>query len=304
MADVFVSYAREDRGQAAALAHALEARGWTVWWDRDIVPGQAFDQAIEAELMRAGSVVVLWSARSAASEWVRNEAAAAAERGVLVPARIEAVPPPLEFRRRQAADLTGWRGDPAHEGFQALCAGIAAVLRAPVPPRPRPSAPRPAQPAGHRWRPWAAATGAIAAGFALYSLAPWRVAGPAPAPGTPTPPGPTQTAAPATPPPPAPRPAELADLVAGRYFGNVIADSRGPSRSDITVTITKLDPRTVRVTSDYPRLGSTDIPLTRNGNSILNAGGDTPFIVDLGQQPPTLTFDPGSSVAYRGTRVD
>ena len=110
MADIFISYANEDRELAGRLASALESCGWSVWWDRKIVAGQAFDEAIERELETAKSVVVLWSRHSVASEWVKNEAAAAAERGVLVLAQIEQVKLPLEFRRRQTADLTGWDG--------------------------------------------------------------------------------------------------------------------------------------------------------------------------------------------------
>jgi len=126
MPDVFISYAREDRDRARLLADALQDRGWSVWWDRKIVAGQAFDQTIEQQLETASSVVVLWSAHSISSEWVRNEAGLASEREVLVPALIENVKQPLEFRRRQAADLTRWTGDPADPEFQALCDGIAA----------------------------------------------------------------------------------------------------------------------------------------------------------------------------------
>ena len=50
MADVFISYAREDRPFAARLAHALEAGGRTVWWDREILPGKDFAELIAAEL--------------------------------------------------------------------------------------------------------------------------------------------------------------------------------------------------------------------------------------------------------------
>ena len=105
MTDVFISYASEDRERARTLASSLEARGWFVWWDRKIIAGQTFDQVIEQELETAKSVVVLWSKDSVSSEWVKNEAAAAAERGVLVPALIDAVKLPLEFRRRQTTDL-------------------------------------------------------------------------------------------------------------------------------------------------------------------------------------------------------
>jgi len=125
MTDVLISYAREDRERARKLAGALEARGWSVWWDRKIVVGQAFDQAIEHELETAKCVVVLWSEHSIVSEWVKNEAAAAAERGVLVPALIDDIKPPLEFRRKQTADLVDWDGNPSHEGFQSLCDGVA-----------------------------------------------------------------------------------------------------------------------------------------------------------------------------------
>jgi hypothetical protein len=140
--DVFISYAREDRDRARVLADALEGRGWSVWWDRKIIAGQTFDHAIEQQLEAAGSVVVLWSEHSVASEWVRNEAAVASERGTLVPALIDTVRLPLEFRRRHAADLTRWTGDPADPEFLALCDGIASKSRAPRSPVARPIAPR------------------------------------------------------------------------------------------------------------------------------------------------------------------
>ncbi len=47
MSDIFISYASEDRAHAKKLAQALGARGWSVWWDRDIPTGRAFDEVIE-----------------------------------------------------------------------------------------------------------------------------------------------------------------------------------------------------------------------------------------------------------------
>ena len=128
MADVFISYAREDRERASKLASALVARGWSVWWDQKITVGQSFDQVIEHELDIAKCVVALWSKSSISSEWVKNEAAIGAEREVLVPALIGNVKLPLEFRRKQTADLIDWDGDVSYAGFQALCDGVTAMV--------------------------------------------------------------------------------------------------------------------------------------------------------------------------------
>jgi len=51
MADVFVSYARADKTRVAPLVAAIESKGWSVWWDPEITPGQEFDDKIDAELM-------------------------------------------------------------------------------------------------------------------------------------------------------------------------------------------------------------------------------------------------------------
>lgn len=325
MADIFVSYASEDREHADVLAQALRLHGWSVWWDRHLVPGHSFDQAIERELESARCVVALWSRSSVSSEWVKNEAALAAERGTLVPAFIDTVKPPLEFRRRQAADLTGWSGAPDHAGFLDLCRGIEALLgKAPAPAAPSPAAP--AEP--RRTLPTAVVAGiaALMALALLYTLWPagtdgagqaalppgaseYDAGAPAPAPAPVQAPEPVRSGAappPAAPPQPStaePDPvAELAPLVAGRYHGDVIADSKGPSRKDVWVTVEPTGPDTVRVTSAFARLDGIDVRLSRNGNTVYNADGDTPFLVDLDRQPPSLIFDPRSELAYRGTR--
>jgi TIR domain len=170
MADVFISYANEDRDPARKLAAALEARGWSVWWDRKIQAGQSFDQVIERELESSRCVVVLRSKESISSEWVKNEAALAAERGVLVPALIDNVRPPLEFRRRQAADLIGWERDPAHPGFQALADAIAATTKIETSAPPAESFP-PVR--ARRWKPvWIlAAVAAIAIALTAKTVA-------------------------------------------------------------------------------------------------------------------------------------
>ena len=126
MTDVFISYASEDRIRAKKLAEALKAKGFSVWWDRNIIAGQTYDEVIERELETATSVVVLWSKHSVISEWVKSEAQVAVERGTLVPALIDAVKPPLEFRRKQTVDLVDWDGDLGHLGLDTLHRGISA----------------------------------------------------------------------------------------------------------------------------------------------------------------------------------
>src|SRR5262245_10476100 len=59
---------------------------------------------------------------------------------------------------------------------------------------------------------------------------------------------------------PAPVPSEvpphapdLGDVAQGTYVGDVISDSRGSSRSHVTVTVTRIGINLVRITSNYPR---------------------------------------------------
>jgi hypothetical protein len=120
MADIFISYASEDRERARSLAETLGARGWSVWWDREIPFGQSFDEVIEKALASAKCVIVLWSAVSVASEWVRNEASEGRRRGILVPVFIEPVDAPLAFRLLNGADLRDWSGDAGDAEFARL----------------------------------------------------------------------------------------------------------------------------------------------------------------------------------------
>jgi tetratricopeptide (TPR) repeat protein len=108
MSKVFLSYDREDSTRAQAIATALEKAGHDVWWDRHIRGGSQFSKEIEEALAKAEAVVVLWSAHSVDSPWVRDEAAAGRDTGRLVPAQIDKTHPPLGFRQFQSIDLSHW----------------------------------------------------------------------------------------------------------------------------------------------------------------------------------------------------
>jgi TIR domain len=126
--DVFLSYATPDRSTAQAVAMALSKSGWSVWWDRTIPPGYVFDEVIQTALDSAKCVVVLWSRASVSSDWVKTEASEGAKRRILVPAMIEEVTIPLEFRRIQAASLVDWHASPSHAGFRGLLDSLAKLV--------------------------------------------------------------------------------------------------------------------------------------------------------------------------------
>jgi adenylate cyclase len=129
MADVFVSYSRIDKARVAPLVAAIEAKGWSVWWDPAIDAGQQFDDRIDAELQAASAVLVVWTPTSVASRWVRGEARDAAERGILVPVRFEGARLPIDVRAIQTTDLDNWSGDPASAPFQDLLRSLGAIIK-------------------------------------------------------------------------------------------------------------------------------------------------------------------------------
>ena len=124
MADVFVSYARSDKARVAPLVAAIEAQGWTVWWDPGIDPGQEFDRQIAAELKAAAAVLVVWTASSVESRWVRGEAREGADRGILVPVRFDGASLPIDVRALHTTDFDDWGENPdspqAQEVLRAL----------------------------------------------------------------------------------------------------------------------------------------------------------------------------------------
>jgi TIR domain len=171
MADIFISYASADREKARVVAETFATLGFSVWWDRTIPPGEVFDEVLQRALDDAKCVVVLWSANSVSSNWVKTEAAEASARNVLVPALIEEARVPIEFKRIQCANLTGWDSNPASPEFASLLASVRRLVAKPaaanagavadhsVPVRPAPHAtPR----AGPRVALLALALGALA----------------------------------------------------------------------------------------------------------------------------------------------
>jgi TolB-like protein len=124
--DVFLSYKAEDRARLAPLVAALEAEGFSVWWDAQISGGTNWRQDIQDHLDAAKCVVVAWTKRSVGPEgdFVRDEAARARRRGAYLPVRFDAVEPPLGFGKIQALSLQGWKGDRSDSRFRALAGAL------------------------------------------------------------------------------------------------------------------------------------------------------------------------------------
>ncbi len=189
-ADVFISYAREDRARIEALSRALETEGIPVWWDREISGGTEFTRETEARLNEAKAVLVVWSKASVASTWVCDEATVGRECGNLVPVAIDGVAPRLGFRSFQTIDLANWHGDRTAPEFLDLVRALKARISGEAPPPISLAAPT----SFARWRKHrlpivavAAAALAIIAGAVFFpretttTLAPTAQAGASPA---------------------------------------------------------------------------------------------------------------------------
>lgn len=123
--EIFVSYASADRARVQALVVALQQQGWSIWWDREILAGESFEQVIEDALTQSRCVVVVWSKHSVQSRWVRAEAEEAAQRGILVPVLLDDIQLPLAYRQIQASRLVEWGEDPDYPEFRKFQAAVA-----------------------------------------------------------------------------------------------------------------------------------------------------------------------------------
>ena len=124
MADIFISYAREDLERIRPIVGAIEGSGYSVFWDRRIPSGMTWRQYIGTALDEAKCVVVVWSQHAIVSKFVIEEADDGDEREILVPILIDEVRPPLGFRSIQCEDFRNWNRDPDHRRVKSLLDSI------------------------------------------------------------------------------------------------------------------------------------------------------------------------------------
>ena len=120
MSHVFISYAREDRAKAHAIAQGLERVGVPVWWDERLQLGQRFEPAILEAINESLVMIVLWSWSSVESDWVVQEAGIALKNDTLLPVRLDDAMPPGEFAALDCANLQDWKPGKPHAEFNQI----------------------------------------------------------------------------------------------------------------------------------------------------------------------------------------
>src|SRR4029079_4783033 len=149
MAKLFLSYSRKDAARAQRFAEWLEREGHDDWRDDDDIGGGAsFSSEIEKALNDSDAVIVLWSADSVQSAWVRDEAGFGRDARKLIPMSLDGTEPPLGFRQFQSIDFSKWKGrgpPPKADRVSAAITRIAGSSSTPLPqshtrekPKPRP----------------------------------------------------------------------------------------------------------------------------------------------------------------------
>ena len=142
MAKLFLSYSRKDEAKARRFSEWLEREGHDVWRDEDDIGGGAsFSAEIEKALKDCDAVLVLWSADSVQSMWVRDEAGFARDAGKLIPLSLDGTEAPLGFRQLQAIGVSQSKGHREPTNAERIRRAIERITQTPSPVAARSSPP-------------------------------------------------------------------------------------------------------------------------------------------------------------------
>jgi hypothetical protein len=129
MADVFLSYGRSTRPRVEQIGDAMEAGGYSLWWDKALNASDDYAMVIEQQIDAARCVVVAWSGQARQSLWVRAEANEALDKGKLVQINLDACRLPLPFTMLHFLDFRPWRGEREGSPWSEFDGRIGAMLR-------------------------------------------------------------------------------------------------------------------------------------------------------------------------------
>ena len=104
------------------MAEKLTASGFTVWWDHDLLGGDDFDVVISRQIAQAKAVIVIWSAGSVLSRYVKDEASIALKRNILVPVTFDNTEPPIGFGMTHtiAFEKDNWLSDEEYKSYTTV----------------------------------------------------------------------------------------------------------------------------------------------------------------------------------------
>jgi sulfatase modifying factor 1 len=125
MADVVISYKREDRSVIEVMAAQLHALGLEVWYDLQLTPAERYAEVIAKQIENSKSVIVCWSEAAAGSSWVYAEAVKAREENKLIACQLGPCRIPLPFNAYHTEDLAGWAGRPEFPGWRKIVFAVA-----------------------------------------------------------------------------------------------------------------------------------------------------------------------------------
>ncbi|MAP81161.1 MAG: hypothetical protein CL526_08740 [Aequorivita sp.] len=115
---IFISYSRRDTKYVKTLVEALRSQGFEVWFDKNIMTGNDWDDTIEEEIKKADALVVILSKTSVESDPVKDEMSYAMSLGKnLNPIKIEECDVPMRLARKQFIDFEALGHD---LGFERL----------------------------------------------------------------------------------------------------------------------------------------------------------------------------------------
>jgi hypothetical protein len=125
MADIFLSYAPEDRDRIRPLISWLQRR-WSVWWP-SMFPGPNWEDGITSYVLAADTVVVVWTEASVNNQLVKTAAAEAEHLGIGVAVYLDRLEPRACSQLTQGALLLGWDGVSPHPALDEIDRGVSAV---------------------------------------------------------------------------------------------------------------------------------------------------------------------------------
>jgi hypothetical protein len=140
---VMISYSHDNKDFAARLSHALTERGLTVWYDRDLIPGDDFSIEIQQQIITSAAVLVVWSKASCTSKWVRAEADLASRHEKLLQVISEPCELPLPFGGLHYTDLSIWDGTLSATEIDKIVAAAAILTERRAAVRPTIKSPQP-----------------------------------------------------------------------------------------------------------------------------------------------------------------